>query len=419
MTTLNEIPAETQKLLNDFPNMWDQLQKGIESKNTETVKNIEAKFHEIQDGIKKHQAEWAKTEKEAAEAKERAEKLEGRLKDLETEIAGKGNSSNSVDSRKSKVYGDFFEWMKKGDRAEIDFKAMQTELAVKSTLRTDSDVAGGYLVPQVMDSEIRKNIREVSPVRLFARNRVMASKTMEVPRRGEGISRAPFEGELEQDDTGISKYVQETVTAYRQSWTVPASNDMLISSAFDLETEIVSDVQEAFADGEGYNFLHGTGAKGPKGIIADTRCEVVSTAATGVLAFEDFATIAGKLKKGQRPAFFLNRSTLAEVWKLKGTDGHPIWAPVSMGGTTPATIFGYPYNSDMIDLDSHTPTTSNKKPIIFGDLMRGYEVFDLAGMVVIRDDYTQKRKAIVEWTFHRYLTGQVILPEAIKILKIK
>lgn len=419
MTAVAEISAETQKLLADFPNMWDQLQKGIESKNTETVKNIEAKFHEIQDGIKKHQDEWAKTEKEAAEAKERAEKLEGRLKDLETEIAGKGNSSNSVDSRKSKVYGDFFEWMKKGDRAEIDFKAMQTELAVKSTLRTDSDVAGGYLVPQVMDSEIRKNIREVSPVRLFARNRVMASKTMEVPRRGEGISRAPFEGELEQDDTGISKYVQETVTAYRQSWTVPASNDMLISSAFDLETEIVSDVQEAFADGEGYNFLHGTGAKGPKGIIADTRCEVVSTAATGVLAFEDFATIAGKLKKGQRPAFFLNRSTLAEVWKLKGTDGHPIWAPVSMGGTTPATIFGYPYNSDMIDLDSHTPTTSNTKPIIFGDLMRGYEVFDLAGMVVIRDDYTQKRKAIVEWTFHRYLTGQVILPEAIKILKIK
>lgn len=73
----------------------------------------------------------------------------------------------------------------------------------------------------------------------------------------------------------------------------------------------------------------------------------------------------------------------------------------------------------MINLDDHVPTTSNTKPIIFGDLMRGYEIFDLAGMVVIRDDYTQKKKAIVEWTFHRYLTGQVILPEAIKILKIK
>jgi HK97 family phage major capsid protein len=414
-----EVSAETQKLLADFPNMFDQLQKGLESKNSETVRNVEAQFKKIQDGIDEHTKSWAKAQQEADNAKALAVKLEERLKGLETEVGGKGKS-NDVDSRKSKTYNDFFEWMKKGDRAEIDFKAMATELAVtKSTLRTDSDVAGGYLVPQVMDGEIRKNIREVSPVRLFARNRNMASKTMEIPRRGEGITRAPFEGELETSDSGISKYVQETVTAYRQSWTVPASNDMLISSAFDLENEIISDVQESFADGEGYNFIHGTGVKGPKGIIADARCEVVSTETTGVLGFGDFATIAGKLKKGQRPAFFLNRTTLSEVWKLKGSDGHPIWMPVAAGGTTPATIFGFAYNSDMINLDDHVPTTSNTKPIIFGDLMRGYEIFDLAGMVVIRDDYTQKKKAIVEWTFHRYLTGQVILPEAIKILKIK
>lgn len=406
-----ELSAETLKLLKDFPSMFDQLQKGLDSKNAETVKNIETKFHLIEDGLKAQKEALALAEKAAKAA-------EDRVKDLEVELAGKGHK-NDADERKSQTYIDFFEWLKKGERAEIDFKALRDQLDVKSTLRTDVDSQGGYLLPKVIDNELRKNIRELSPVRQFARVRQMPSKTIEVPRRGAGIVRAQYEGEMEEGSSGISTYVMESVTAFRLTHTVPASNDMMISSAFDLEQEIMSDVMESMADAEGYNFLHGTGVKGPKGIIPDTRCEVVSTATTGVLAFEDFATIIGKMKKGQRPAFFMNRTTLSEIWKLKGSDGHPIWAPVSMGGQAPPMIFGYPYNSDMIDLDSHVPTTSNTKPIVFGDLMRGYEIFDLVGTVVIRDDYTQKKKAIIEWTFHRYNTGQVILPEAIKILKIK
>ena len=93
----------------------------------------------------------------------------------------------------------------------------------------------------------------------------------------------------------------------------------------------------------------------------------------------------------------------------------PIWQPVA--GSTPATIWGFPYNSDFIDLDD-AQSGSNAKPIVFGDLRRGYEIFDLIGISVIRDDLTRKKEAITEWTFRRYNTGRVIMPEAIKILKI-
>lgn len=415
MTDMPKISPETAKLMDEFKSgMWDQFSKALDAKNTETVKNIEEKLHKLQDGLTEVQKAHAAAEKAAKAA-------EDRVGELEVELAKKGSKTSEADERKSKHYADFFEWMKKGERAEIDFKGLRDHLEVKSTLRTDVDTQGGFLLPTVMDTEIRKNIVEISPVRGFARNRPMASKTMEIPRRSKtpGTTGAPFEGELEEGESGISTYVQEQVTAYRQTWTVPASNDMLISSAFDVEREIVSDVYEHFALGEARSFLLGTGQKGPKGIISDTRCEVVDTASTGVLAFEDFATIIGKLKKGQRPAFFMNRTTLSEVWKLKGSDGHPIWTPIAFGGQTAPTIFGYAYNSDMIHLDSHVPTTSGTKPIIFGDLYRGYEIFDLAGIVAIRDDYTQKKKAIIEWTFHRYLTGQVTIPEAIKIMRVK
>lgn len=411
MGDMTPISEETKKLLAEFPNMWDQFQKSLDSKNKETASNIEAKFKQIQDGLVEYQKATALAEKAAKAA-------EDRVADLEVELAKKGSKSDA-DERKGKTYSDFMEWMRKGRDADIDHKKLRDDLVAKASLRTDVDTQGGFLLPPVMDTQLRKNIREVSPMRLFARVRPLASKSMEVPRRSKGINRALYEGELETGEDGISTYVMETVTAYRMTHTVPASNDMLISAAFDLETEILADVQEAMADGEGYNFVRGAGTKGPKGFVADTRCAVIDTASTGVIAFEDFATMIGQMKKGQRPAFFMNRTTLSEIWKLKGTDGHPIWTPVAFGGQTAPTIFGYPYSSDMIDLDTHVPTTSGTKPIIFADMMRGYEIFDLAGTVVIRDEYTQKRKAAIEWTFHRYNTGQVILPEAIKIMRVK
>lgn len=425
------LPEDTLKALKDFPSMFNDMQKALESKNEATVKNIESQFEKIEAAcseLNKKHAEIEGKENELSELRKSHGDQEKRIAELELQIAkgmkvpelGDPNDPDSVRKAKrtnDETYDPFFEWLKKGDDADIDHK--QLALNIKSTLRTDRDVAGGFLLPDIMDTELRKDIREVSPVRMFARSRPMPSKTMEVPRRSQGIIRAAFEGEAEEGSTGISKYVNEQVTCFSQTHTVPATKDMLYSSAFDLESEIMSDVMEAFAAGEGYNFLHGTGLKSPKGIIPDTRVGVVDTAATGVLDWVDFATIVGQLKKGQNPWFFFNRVTLSEIWKLKDNEDRPIWMPIAVGGTAPATIMGYPYNSDMIDLDDHVPTTSNTKPVIFGDLRRGYEIFDMAGVEVIRDDYTQKTKRIIEWTFHRFLTGQVILAEAIKVMKIK
>ena len=43
----------------------------------------------------------------------------------------------------------------------------------------------------------------------------------------------------------------------------------------------------------------------------------------------------------------------------------------------------------------------------------------MIGMNVVRDDVTQAADAITIWTFRRYLTGRVVLPEAIAIMKIR
>ena len=437
----DNLPEDSRKLLEDFPNAWKSLQDQLEAKlpNPDTIKNLEEFMGQVEDinkAVSQARAIETTLKEELEQVKEGRvtdkKALDKRIEELELEISKKSSKTNEevlVDLNDrfaikrakleaSDLYKRFNGWCKHGDDVEdIDLK--QLSLDIKNTLRTDRDVQGGYLLPEVMDNELRKDIREISPMRLFCRVRTMPSKTMQVPRRAKGIDRAMYEGEGEEGSEGISTYVNEEVTCFRQTHTVPITKDMIYSSAFDIEQEAMSDVLEAFAAGEGLHVVKGTGQKGPSGIINDDRIQVIDSKTAGALAFEDFATIIGQLKRGQRPGFLMNRKTLSEIWKLKGSDDHPLWAPVSMGGATPATIFSYPYNSDVIDLDNHDPTTSNTKPIVFGDFMRGYEIFDMVGVELIRDDYSKKRQNIVEFTFHRYNTGQVILAEAIKILKIK
>jgi HK97 family phage major capsid protein len=61
---------------------------------------------------------------------------------------------------------------------------------------------------------------------------------------------------------------------------------------------------------------------------------------------------------------------------------------------------------------------TDARPIMFADFRRGYEIFDRMQTAVIRDEVTRKREAIIEWTWFRWNTGQVVIPEAFKSLLI-
>lgn len=399
-------PVGTKSLAEDTKRKVEAfLTKYEEASNDFTRKTVA-----LENGKKELAEKVEAAEKALSETKKNTEEYKKRLDALEIIMAKKGATGVDPDlARETPEYKNFFGWFayhpKKSESLDIDLK----------TLRSDSETQGAYLIPQVMDNVIRKNIVEMSPVRMYARNRIAPGKTMDIPRRL-ALLQAYFEGEAETDTVDQSQYGSEQVTLYRQSVTVPATLDMMVSSAFDLEREISGDVGESFGVSEGKNFLTGTGTKGPQGILADSRITVTNTASVGAIDFNDMANVAGLLKRGQNPMWFMNRRTMAQMWQIKSTIGVPIWTPVA--GSSPATIWGFPYDSNMIDM-ADAQTGTGAKPIIFGDMRRGYEIFDLMGISVIRDDLTRKRQAITEWTFRRYLTGRVIIPEAFKIMRIQ
>lgn len=342
---------------------------------------------------------------QAEEIKQRLA-LEERVKDFEIQIA-KQQSNVKVNHRDSLEYKSLEMMIKSGVE-----KMTPDEI---KTLRMDDSTAGGYLTTTEMDNMIIKPITEISPVRQISRVKVTTKKTLEVPKR-DGIPVATYEGEAASGDDDNSTYGSEQLTVYRQTVTVPYTMDLLMDSVFNLENEIQTDVAEAFAFGEGNKFVLGTGSKQPEGflvhpdIISGARLSETADVITG----DDMLLMTGDLKVGYLPMYGFNRQTLAKLRTLKGTDGHYLWQ-AGLAPGAPNTIGGEPY-AVIQDMPS---IVAGALPVIYGDFMRGYLITDRTGMVIIRDELTKKKFAIVEVTFHRWNTGQVVLAEAFKALEIK
>lgn len=430
-----DMPAELKKMQTDIKSALSDLMTAVDSKNKETVDNITKHITKYDDIA----SQWTKDKKAFEDDKKalekKADEAERRIKDIEVKVATGGLGHNGGPA----FFDDGKPNPEAADRQTPEFKAFfdfvrshnvdSVKPEVKALLRTDQDTAGGYLVPPVTDSLIRKKVLEISPVRRYAVSRPMSSKTMTIPMRL-ALLDSSYEGEAESDNTDASKYGTKTVTAFRHQVTVPVTRDQILMSPFDIEREIASDVGQSFAKKEAQLFLTGTGNKMPEGILTNAQVLTGKTTsgAAGIITFDDIATLIGTLKHGYTGCLFFNRLTFSILLQLKDGYGRPIWQPVA--GDRPATIWDEPYDKSFIDLASMaTPTysgstltanaTTGTYPIMYGDLAQGYEIFDLAGMTVIRDDVTRKRNAIIEYTFLRYNTGGVVMPEAIKLLKVQ
>ena len=431
MTITPEMSPELKKLNEDVRNGLSELHKAVDSKNADTVKNVEAWFQKYDEKAGQYQSELLAAKKIATEAEAEQKKirelfekqgadaidLKKRFDDFVLNIAKGGEQKE--DPRGSEHYKAAMECFrsdpKQWDYAVSQHRKTLMDTQEMKTLRTDVGAAGGFLIPMVMDSEIRKKVTEISPVRALVRSRSLPNKSMEVPIR-DALQSSWYEGEAEPAQDTNSKYAQEGVTAFRHTCRVDVTIDQLLSTPFNLEAEINADAAEAFAKTEGLKFLKGTGNKEPQGILKDARIESVTTASAGVMTFDDVAVLVGQLKTGYQGVMAFNRRTLAGLRKLKDTLNRPLWTPVSDGA--PAAIWGEPYTDKFIDLDSYDGG-SGAKPIVYADWMRVMEIFDMVGMMVVRDDLTLASNAKVRFIFRRWNTSRVLMPEAAKVLVIQ
>ncbi len=353
--------------------------------------------------VKKAEAQVLELKKDLDEKGVEAGEQRTRIDLLEKHLARSGDpeQKNYKDGAEFKAFNN---WCRDGDESSEEFKAL---------LRTDSAVDGGYLVTGEMDTAITKKIIEIDGMRQVARVRTIGSKSLEIPIR-DTIPVATFEGEAETGADSVSTYSNKVITPYRQTFTAPVTRDQLMDSEFDMESEILGDAGIAFAFGEGQGFITGTGNKDPEGILANTTLTGAArqSVTSGGYTADDVIILSGDIKSGYNPVYMLNRRELAFIRTFRSTDGTFLWQP-GMNGPTANTLAGYSY----IISNSMQDRAGDTYPIAFGDFSMGYTIVDRTGLSVVRDEFTLKKRAIIEFTMNRWVTGLVTLPEAIQLLK--
>jgi len=381
----------------------DTVLNEYEKKNQQLVQTIElSKSQDIE--IKELKANLEAKGVEAGKIREQVDKLT-------LAIAKSNSGGNREDFKLTAEYKRMDAYIRSGG----DIAAMDVE--TKATLRTDAATEGGVLVVNEYENSILKRITEIDPVRSVARVRPISSKSIVMPTRT-GIPTALYEGEMETSPESISSYGSETITVFRLTHTVPITRDLLMDAAFDMEREIMLDAAEAFAYGEGNGFVAGTGFKAPEGFTknaAVVAAALASSTTGGLVTAKDPILLQGQLKVGYNGIYMLNRTTLANIRTIQGTaNDHFIWQP-GLGGGNPATLAGAPYVlSPSMQNEGH-----NNYPLAFGDFRVGYTIVDRTAVEVIRDEYTNKKKAVIEFTVHRWNNGKVVMPEAIKLLRTR
>jgi HK97 family phage major capsid protein len=205
----------------DVHNALISLREAIESKNAETLRNVRRMLEDYEENVAQQKVRDYVPERKRREAVQLAIAM-----GMPVRPDGGIDYAQTITMRNTPEYKTWFGWYSESNCHEIGTTRWKRDFDLK-TLRTDVDPQGGYLIPQVMDAHIRKNISEISPVRRHARQRIAHSKTLDIPRRL-SIPVAQYEGGAESAPTDQSIYGQEQVTCYRQTVNIPATLDMTL-----------------------------------------------------------------------------------------------------------------------------------------------------------------------------------------------
>lgn len=311
----------------------------------------------------------------------------------------------------------FTEYMRKGRTAE--------ELHAKA-LSVGSDPDGGYTVEPDTNGRIVTKVFETSAMRQYAAQQTIGTDALE------GLF------DLEEAASGWVGETQsrpETNTPKLAKWRIPvhelyafpfATQKLLDDSQVNLESWLAGKVSEKFARDENTAFVNGDGTGKPRGFLTypdgttlPGTVEQFDSGANGAfVAAPNGGDVLLDAIYGMKSAyranarFFMNRSVLAAVRKLKNSDGDYLWSP-GLAANQPSMLLGYGVGEfeDMPDLGTGSLS------IAFANFAEGYQIVDRAGIRVLRDPYTNK--PYIGFYTTKRTGGDVVNFEAIKLINFQ
>lgn len=348
--------------------------------------------------------------------------VKNRLDMLETKMARPGVAGDYGHMDDMEHKSAFFDgFIKKGDTDAL--KAVEAK-----ALSTSTGGDGGYAVPMVIDSEIEKQLRLLSPLRAIVK--VKTIETSDYKRLvNTGGAASGWVGETDaRTETGTPSLEQVQITPGELYANAAATQRALDDMQFDAEAWLNEEVAEEFAAQEAAAIVNGDGTEKPKGFLTYTtaatgddvrtfgQIEHVATGADGAFPGTDPADIlidlvhALSARYRQGAHFVMNSKTLAMVRKFKDMDGNFIWR-AGLAEGQPDTLLGYP----VVECEDMPDVATDSLSIAFGNFERAYTLVERTGTRVLRDPYSNK--PYVHFYATRRVGGALVNDHALKLLK--
>ena len=287
--------------------------------------------------------------------------------------------------------------------------------SVTNALQVGTDSEGGYLVPDEFERTLIEALEEENIFRRIATVIHSNSGDRKIPVvASKGTAGWIDEEGLypESDDS----FGQLSLGAYKLGTMIKISEELLNDSAFDMEGYITREFARRIGTKEEEAFFKGDGTGKPLGLLADTGGADIGVTTTGAsITADDVIDLYYSLRVPYRKKakWIMNDSTVSALRKLKDQNGQYLWQPSLVAGT-PNTILG----CEVISSPFMPSIATGEKAIAFGDYSY-YWIADRQGRTFKRLNELFATTGQVGFLGSQRVDGKLILPEAIKVLKLK
>lgn len=296
------------------------------------------------------------------------------------------------------------------------FNALRTNFRqVSNILQEGIDSSGGYLVPEEYDTRLIQGLTDENILRKLG-TIIKTSGEHKINIAGTKPAAAWIE-EGEALSFGDATFNQVILDAYKLHVAVKVTEELLYDNAFGLENYLIDQFAKALANAEEDAFLNGNGEGKPLGIFAASGGgEVaVTTASSTAITYDEIVNLVYALKRPYRKnaKFILNDQTIATLRKLKDGNGQYIWQPALQAGE-PDRLLGYE-----VLTSAYVPNIEAGAAVIaFGDFSY-YNIGDRGVRSFAELKELFAGNGMIGFVAKERVDGKLVLPEAVKILKIK
>lgn len=327
------------------------------------------------------------------------EELKSRLDELSGNTVEKQANNTAEAKKKAEAYNTAF------------WETMHTGMP-QNALKEGSDGSGGYLVPDTYDDRLVQALKQKNVLRQIA-TIVPTTQKLTIP-VSLGAENASWMPENEPYTFCEAEFGEIEIDAYKLGSSILVSDELLEDCGVDLEKYI----EEAFAyrigNAEESAFIHGDGNGKPIGLIHQASVGKI-TDEIGRISADDLVDMEFSLAEPYRKnaVWVMSNDAYCRLGQLRHYRGNPIWSK-GLEDEMPMKLFGYPvYICNHMD-----DVTPGGIPVLFGDFSY-YWIGDRGKRVIKRLVERYADHGQVAFITTERVDAKLVLPEAIKMLKIK